>query len=154
MAAGGEEHHVVAFDATLLPRPRARVEDVEELPGEALVRQVAAASRRRGPVGDAELPRKLHLALPRAAADRLEALPVHQPLTLGDLRGQELRRERAQEPAVEAAVPLDDAQGVAPLALRALTQHLSGEDELSTLLFHDLARAAHHEHAAVDARIR
>ena len=80
-------------------------------------------------------------------------LAVDDPVPLRDGRLEELRRERPQQPARQPALALDDAQGVAPLALRPLPEHLAGEDEVRPLGLHDLLRLAHHEDAAVDARV-
>src|SRR6266511_1987289 len=151
---GREEDDVVLDEEARRPRRLARVEHVEELPREALVGEVAAPAGRLREVRDAELARELELALARAATDRLEPRAVHDPLLLGDRRREELRRERAQEPAVEAALALDGPHRVSPLALRALPEHLAREDEVRPLRLHDLLRLAHHEDAAVDARVR
>src|SRR6266568_5835373 len=137
---GGEEDHVLLHEPPRLSRRLAGVEHVEELPGEALVGEEAAAAGRLREVRHAELPRELELPLPRAAADRLEPLAVDEPLLLRDGRREELRRQRAQEPPVEPALALHDPERVPALALRPLPEHLTREDEVGALGDHDLLR--------------
>jgi len=151
--AGREQDHVVLVDGALAARRLARVQDVEELPREGLVGEVAAPAGRLRPLADPELLRQRHLPLARAAADVEEPAPVHQPLLLRDGGLEQQGRERPEQPALEPRLALDDAERVPALALGALPQHLAGEDEVRLLRLQDLLRPPHHEDAAVHAGV-
>ena len=144
-----EEHDVVE----LVVAPAAALPEIRELRGVLPVGEEAAPPGRLGVVLEAEVGREGELGLARAPGEVVQALAVHPALALREGRGQPLRAQGAKEPVVRPRFPRHHRHGLATLRLRALADHLPGDDEVEAALLHPLPRPADHEGLAVETRV-
>src|SRR6266516_1118147 len=104
-------------------------ENVPDLGDEGELGQKASAGR-AGVVFHIQLRCQLHLRLARASLLCQQLSAIDPPLQLRDGGFEVLGGKGAQQEPLQAALPLDDAQGVASLAHGALPQHFAGDDEV------------------------
>lgn len=95
----------------------------------------------------------LHLTFPASSLDIAEAIAIHLAGTFRFRLREETGAEGTQNAIRKARIFSHDIEGLLPLGHGTLTQNLSGEDEIETLLLHPSPGDPKHQRVAVDARI-
>jgi hypothetical protein len=95
----------------------------------------------------------LHLPFPASALDVAETASVHLARSFRFRLRKEPGAEGTEDAVRISGIFGHDVEGLFPLGHGALTQNLSGEDEIETLLLHPLPGHPKHQRVAVDAGI-
>ena len=128
------------------------VQKVFETVAKPLLRQLAAAGRRRI-VHYAILLRQLELRFTAAPRKTEQLRAIKLALLLGDRWLQKLGAKRTHQPPHQSARPLHHAERLAILAHRTLVQHFARRHKIVAERRHQLASPPDHRRMAVDAGV-